>query len=208
MSIAFFNSVDSIESGGLITLNGSRDSEFVIISVIDNGKGMSDQERLHCLEPFYTTKGALGTGLGLSGVFGMISRHDGKLEINSVKGEGTEIVIKLPLRKAGGAIEINNFTYILKKKLHILCIDDDFRILNVLKEMLMLDGHSVAVYNNPLEALKFIRDNTLDRQFDVVFTDLGMVEMNGYDLAVEIKNISFTSCCPFIRLEQSFQIYR
>jgi signal transduction histidine kinase len=68
----------------------------VLVEVIDSGVGMTAEVRQRCLEPFFTTKGDSGTGLGLAMVFGIIKRHQGTLEIDSEQGKGTTIRIRLP----------------------------------------------------------------------------------------------------------------
>ena len=91
-----FNAVDAIAGHGVITLRTRyRDAE-AIVEVIDSGAGMSADVRQRCLEPFFTTKGDHGTGLGLAMVFGIIKRHQGTLEIDSEPGQGTTVRIRLP----------------------------------------------------------------------------------------------------------------
>jgi signal transduction histidine kinase len=91
-----FNAVDAIPGDGVITLRTRcRDAE-AIVEVIDTGAGMSADVRQRCLEPFFTTKGDQGTGLGLAMVFGIIKRHQGTLEIDSEPGQGTTVRIRLP----------------------------------------------------------------------------------------------------------------
>jgi len=91
-----FNAMDAIPGKGVITLRARPQEDDVIVEVIDNGTGMSAEVRQRCLEPFFTTKGDHGTGLGLAMVFGIIKRHQGTLEIDSEPGKGTTIRIRLP----------------------------------------------------------------------------------------------------------------
>jgi signal transduction histidine kinase len=91
-----FNAVDAIPGQGVITLRTRQYDGGVILEVSDTGAGMSADVRLRCLEPFFTTKGDHGTGLGLPMVFGIIKRHQGTLEIESEPGKGTTVRIQLP----------------------------------------------------------------------------------------------------------------
>jgi signal transduction histidine kinase len=91
-----FNAVDAIPGNGVITLKMRRQADDVIVEVIDTGVGMSAEVRQRCLEPFFTTKGDHGTGLGLAMVFGIIKRHQGTVEIESEPGKGTTVRVQLP----------------------------------------------------------------------------------------------------------------
>lgn len=91
-----FNAVDAIPGEGVITLRARQQAGDVIVEVIDTGIGMGAEVRQRCLEPFFTTKGDGGTGLGLAMVFGIIKRHQGTLVIESELGKGTTFRIRLP----------------------------------------------------------------------------------------------------------------
>jgi signal transduction histidine kinase len=91
-----FNAVDAIPGEGVITLRTRRQDDEVIVEVIDTGIGMNVDVRQRCLEPFFTTKGDHGTGLGLAMVFGIIKRHQGTFELDSEPGKGTTVRIRLP----------------------------------------------------------------------------------------------------------------
>jgi signal transduction histidine kinase len=91
-----FNALDAIPGAGVITLRTFRQDGAAILEVIDTGVGMTPDVKERCLEPFFTTKGDHGTGLGLAMVFGIIKRHQGTLEIESASGRGTTFRISLP----------------------------------------------------------------------------------------------------------------
>jgi signal transduction histidine kinase len=91
-----FNALDAIPGAGVVTVRTRRKDGEAILEVIDTGAGMTPEVRERCLEPFFTTKGDQGTGLGLAMVFGIIKRHQGTLEIESELGQGTTVRIRLP----------------------------------------------------------------------------------------------------------------
>jgi signal transduction histidine kinase len=92
-----FNALDAIPSAGVVTVRTRRKDGEAVLEVIDTGAGMTPEVRERCLEPFFTTKGDVGTGLGLAMVFGIIKRHQGTLEIESERGRGTTVRIRLPV---------------------------------------------------------------------------------------------------------------
>jgi signal transduction histidine kinase len=91
-----FNALDAIPVAGVITLRTRQEDGDAILEIIDTGAGMTPEVKERCLEPFFTTKGDHGTGLGLAMVSGIIKRHQGTLEIDSELGLGTTVCIRLP----------------------------------------------------------------------------------------------------------------
>lgn len=180
-----FNAVDAMPAGGSITVATREDSDGVVISVTDTGIGMTEKERERCLEPFFTTKGEHGTGLGLSVVYGIIQRHGGRIEITSAKGIGTTFAIHFPvttMQAAAPAPELDQ----IDRSLRVLVVDDQDVICELLAEHLQGDHHTTEIALRGDEALELFRGNA----FDLVITDQSMPGMNGVQLAAAIKNIS------------------
>jgi len=93
------NAVDAMPKGGAIKIQGQQDGKWAMIKVIDNGEGMTEEVRQHCLEAFFSTKGKKGTGMGLAMADGIVIRHGGTIEVQSERGKGTTFVIRLPLEQ-------------------------------------------------------------------------------------------------------------
>ncbi|HEV7402768.1 MAG TPA: response regulator [Chthoniobacteraceae bacterium] len=177
-----FNAVDALPKGGHITVGTHGDGTNVVLSVSDTGIGMTDAERERCLEPFFSTKGERGTGLGLAVVYGIVQRHGGTIEIQSVKGEGTTFEIRLPAA-AAPASEAPAACTEVDRALRILVVDDMEIICELMVEYLQGDGHHVVFSTSAKQALEQFRDGA----FDLVITDQSMPEMNGVQLAAAIK---------------------
>ncbi len=195
------NAVDAMPVGGKITLRTSvshredagRTSSHVIVDITDTGVGMNEETRKRCLEPFFSTKGKRGTGLGLAMVYGVMQRHEGSVDIQSAPGQGTTFRLIFPvrdqLRATAGKEEEETVEPVAP--LRILCIDDEPLLRELLKEMLGRDGHDVEVSDSGqsgLDQFRFARDR--GRPFDVVITDLGMPYVDGRQVAKTVKQES------------------
>jgi len=182
-----FNAVDAMPQGGRITLETLIDGSDAVIHVRDTGTGMSESVRQRCLEPFFSTKGELGTGLGLSMVYGIVERHRGKLEIQSVVGQGTTFIIRLPPAENSTTSEpVTNAGTKQKSTLDVLVVDDEPSVLEVVSSYFRYDGHDVETAATGREALEKFRQN----HFDLVVLDRVMPEMSGDQTARFIKQLN------------------
>jgi CheY-like chemotaxis protein len=180
-----FNAVDAMPQGGTITLVTKELGDGVLISVADTGIGMTEQERERCLEPFFTTKGEQGTGLGLSVVYGIIQRHGGKIEIASQKGVGTTFAIHFPVTTIEAAPLVPQMAR-FDRALRVLVVDDQEIICELIAEYLHGDEHSTVSAFRGDEALALFRADA----FDLVITDQSMPAMSGAQLAGAIKALA------------------
>ncbi len=142
-----FNAVDAIPRTGTITIRTFTDEDYVVLEFADNGRGMSEEERRKCLDPFYTTKGPEGSGLGLATLQGTVERHNGKMTLESHEGEGTTFRIELP--KADSASETQTKEQdksAAVSPLKILVVEDEEVQREVLEDLLSGEGHTVEVY--------------------------------------------------------------
>jgi signal transduction histidine kinase/PAS domain-containing protein/ActR/RegA family two-component response regulator len=202
-----FNAIDAMPEGGTLTLrtrkmenatDGGANPSHVAVEVIDTGIGMDDQTRRRCLEPFYTTKGERGTGLGMAMVYGIMQRHSGDIEIESSRDQGT--VVRLVFMVSTGITkEPVDDTRIMLTRLRLLVIDDDPLLIKSLRDILENDGHEVTVANGGQQGIEYFRAALeQDRPFAAVITDLGMPYVDGRKVAESIKAIS--SSTPVIML--------
>ncbi len=177
-----FNAVDAMPQGGTITLRTHCDDSFVRIGISDTGLGMTEEVRHRCMEPFFSTKGENGTGLGLAMVFGIAKRHDGRVEIESELGKGTTIWISLSTKLAEMETDEGDETAI-DRSLRILAVDDEDVARDIVSRYLSADGHRVTVATEAQEALeRFDAD-----KYDLVITDQAMPGMTGAELATAIR---------------------
>ncbi|HEX8489609.1 MAG TPA: response regulator, partial [Chthoniobacterales bacterium] len=168
------------------SLETSIDGDDAIVRVRDTGTGMTESVRQRCLEPFFSTKGERGTGLGLSMVYGIVERHRGKLEIESAAGQGTTFIIRLPQAEISDAPAAASAAPRSQSSLNVLLVDDEPRVLEVVSAYLRFDGHSVATAATGREALEKFRRN----QFDLVVLDRVMPEMSGDQTARFLKQVN------------------
>ncbi len=181
-----FNAVDAMPEGGCITIHSALDDGEAKLCLTDTGTGMDEETRRRCLEPFYTTKGDRGTGLGLSAVYGIIERHHGSMEIESEKGQGTTFCIRLPVadavpvaqQEAGEAVAATGASI-----QRILVVDDQDIIRELIQQQLAEDGHKVEIAGSGQEALEKMAGS----DFDLIVTDQSMPGMTGEELAVAAK---------------------
>ncbi len=192
-----FNAVDAMPTGGILTVRTAAvsrhpDTTSVMIEVGDTGVGMDEDTRRRCLEPFYTTKGERGTGLGLAMVYGMIQRHSAELEIESTVGKGTTMRLIFAASSASITDSAGTArTPLPARPLRILLVDDDPMLIKSLQETLQDDGHIITATSNGLAGLEAFRTALQgDAPIDLVVTDLGMPHMDGRKVAAAIKALS------------------
>jgi signal transduction histidine kinase len=179
-----FNAVDAMPRGGMITLASATENDQAVIRISDTGNGMSEEVRRRCLEPFFSTKGEKGTGLGLAMVYGIIKRHNGLLELDSIPGRGTTFTIRLPFAVITEKETTASSVAPAKRSvLQVLVVDDEPGIREVISAFLRSDGHEVTTASNGREGLKEFQA----KSFDIVVTDRAMPQMNGDQMASLIK---------------------
>ena len=182
-----FNAVDAIDENGTITVATAVAHDTVSLSVSDNGSGMDEETLRRCMEPFYTTKGEDGTGLGLGLVHGIVRRHEGTIDIDSKKGRGTTVSVALPALKPDEAARAEGSAEeaVAGRALRLLVVDDEPRFCKLIHGFLVSDGHRVEIAHDGREGLQ----KFLSGHFDVVILDQAMPRMSGTQVAAAIKRM-------------------
>jgi PAS domain S-box-containing protein len=191
-----FNAIDAMPDGGVLTVStaggGAQAGDAVRVSVSDNGVGMDAEARRRCLEPFFTTKGERGTGLGLAMVYGVAQRHGAELDIQSSPGAGA--VVSLTFAQAtNDGVAPDTPTVLPRRRLRLLLVDDDPVLLKALSDALESDGHAVTIANGGGAGIDIFEASRRSDDFDAVFTDLGMPYVDGRRVAAAIKGLSPTT---------------
>jgi PAS domain S-box-containing protein len=189
------------ESGGLLELGikdvmiddlhagrylGVQPGPYVRISVSDNGCGIKKEVMGRIFEPYFTTKEVgVGTGMGLSVVYGIVKGHHGAVTVYSEPGKGSTFHVYLPRTEGTDATaETEEEELLLRGTERILFVDDEKAIVDLGREMLGNLGYTVTTKTDSLEALKLFRSHP--DQFDLVITDMTMPNITGARLSKEI----------------------
>lgn len=191
------NARDAMPKGGLLQVDVfSSEGEgagFAVLRVRDTGTGMDEETKDKIFDPFFTTKDqGKGTGLGLSTVYGLVKQMKGNIEVESAEGEGTEIMVSLPLSdkqpvkkivnvpaSEAGQIRLDGYT--------ALVAEDEPDLLALVAGMLKEMGMRVLTASNGNEAL--LRQEDFGGQIDFLVTDIVMPELSGVRLAELFESV-------------------
>jgi len=197
------NAVDAMPRGGTVRLRVARVGDRVRVEVSDTGSGMSPEVQARIFEPFYTTKGEKGTGLGLAMVFGVVEQHHGEIRVHSAPGEGTRFELNFPADSSGARLEpaspdssgarLEAAAFDVPKTsaaaapdrgLRVLAVDDEPSIARAVVRILRPHGHTVVAVTSAEAALEKLASET----FDVLVSDVGLgAGLNGWDLVEQVR---------------------
>ena len=188
-----YNAIDAMPRGGEIRMSSQETNGRVVLTIADTGTGMTPEVKSRLFDPFFTTKGKGGTGMGMAVSFGIIRRHNGEIDVESELGRGTTFRISLPVAletrlRPGSRSRERRKRLDEGDKLCVLVVDDEVAVREVIREALEAEGCEVVVAESGEMALR-LYDARAGR-LDVVFTDIGMPEMSGWELASEIRKRS------------------
>ena len=181
-----FNAVDALPNGGSIRLRGHREGEQVVLEVQDTGIGMSPEVQARAFDPFFTTRGERGTGLGLAQVLGIVQSHAGDIRVVSQPAHGTTFELRFPLAKGASEREHEAPKPAPQvQPLSVLAVDDEELLVRLVAISLSSLGHQVSTATSAEEALELLER----ARYDVVISDLGLgTGMNGWELAGTVRH--------------------
>jgi PAS domain S-box-containing protein len=176
------NALDAMPQGGRLRITTELKGSTVRVNFIDSGIGMSREVRDHIFEPFFTTKGVAGMGLGLAVSYSTVERHGGSIEARSNPGRGSTFTVSLPAGGPSLSQDARDQAPDVESA-KVLVIDDDERVREAMAGMLSSAGHQTNQAASGREGLAIMERG----QFNLVFTDLSMPEMDGWAVASEIR---------------------
>ena len=150
-----------------------------MLAVSDTGCGMDDETRKHLFEPFFSTKGEQGTGLGLATVYGIVKQHGGDICVYSELGMGSTFKVYLPVSEESCVEERHGKKPPgdLKGSETILLVEDNEQVRNLANGILVRQGYTILVAESGAEALTILASH--DGAVHLLLTDVIMPEMNG-----------------------------
>ncbi len=179
------NAAEALPRGGEIRVSVGVEGSSVMLIVQDNGTGIAQKDKGRIFEPFWTTKGCQGTGMGLSSTLGIVQRHAGKISVESREGEGTIFTVQLPFSPDEESSKQPALPECQKFRLHILVVDDLSLVTNQIASTLTNLGQTVFTALNGRQALRIFRETHID----LIICDLGMPGLNGWQVGERIKEI-------------------
>jgi GAF domain-containing protein/ActR/RegA family two-component response regulator len=172
------NALEAMPAGGRLTFRLSVGDGAVVATVHDTGVGMSPETAQRVFEPFFTTKGPQGSGLGLSVVWGIVTRHGGSMEVDSRPGAGATFVVRLPVARAvpepPAAVPVRP-----ARPARVLVIDDEVGVREVLRELLGGEGYTVVDAPDGRSGLALSEAEPVE----LVLSDVSMPGMSGWEVA-------------------------
>jgi signal transduction histidine kinase/CheY-like chemotaxis protein len=184
------NGMDAMPNGGTMDISTKRDDGCFVLTVTDNGKGMTPMEAGRCFDPLFSTKqvgaGYGGSGIGLTIVKQIVCDHGGSIHVESERGAGTTMRVELPCAKDADATHSNGKAPECRG-LRILVVDDQPMVLRTVGSVLSSLGHSPILYEDPEEACRYFARGPAD--VDLAIVDLGMTPINGLQLAERLRSL-------------------
>ena len=172
------NAIDAMPAAGTLGVVTGTTIDHAWVEVRDSGPGMTAEARERAFEPFYSTKGRKGTGLGLAEVYGIMKRHRGQAEIHSAAGTGTRVRLSFP--RVASRTKPESLPARAHRPQRVMVVEDHEDGREFMCALLASDGHTVVGAVGVNEALTLFR--TVGERFDVLIADIGLPDGSGWDL--------------------------
>jgi len=180
------NALDAMRGGGTLSVIVRAAGEEALIEVGDSGAGMTPEVRERAFEPFFSTKGVGGSGLGLAEVYGIMKRHRGRAEIESNAGTGTTLRLVFPLAAPVAPVDPAPSAPWSPKR--VLVVEDHGDSRAFVRAILEADGHAVDVASSLGEAAdRLAAQADGAAAYDVLVTDIGLPDGCGWDLVATAR---------------------
>jgi len=179
------NATEAMPDGGKIYLKTYIEDDQVFLVARDNGMGIAREHLPKVFEPFWTTKGVQGTGMGLSTSFGIVSRHGGLISVDGWEGKGAVFTVQMPLAREPTDKEPVAAEPLVDFKAKVLVVDDQPPLVDWLAKGLTRSGQAVVQAGSGEEGIELFNRNSVD----LVVCDLGMPDMNGWQVAGAIREL-------------------
>lgn len=186
------NAVEALPRGGNVEIATSVEEDWVIVRIRDNGMGIPEKHRGRVFTPFFTTSLQTGKGLGLAISHSIVNDHGGTVFVDSEQGQGTCVEVRLPLAKDTAPHRPVPKGSAVVKPLTVLVIDDLPITVQLLKEALETQAHTVLTAESGEQGLEILTNTPVD----LVICDLGMPGMNGLQVAKNVKDMCERKGCP------------
>jgi PAS domain S-box-containing protein len=193
------NALEAMPEGGVLTIATTEEQDNVHLKVSDTGLGIADKHLSRIFEPFFTTKGFQSSGLGLASSYGIIKKHQGEIKVASLPGFGTTFTVILPRAEERPVAGLVPDGPDITAKIRFLMIDDEVNVLKAMEMFFDDTGVEIVTSASAAEGLKIYQDGS----FDAVLCDLGMDDMNGWEVGKQIKQF----CLEQRRQKTPFLIY-
>ena len=177
------NAIEAMPGGGRLTITTLVERDHLLVGFVDTGSGMSGETRQRIFEPFYTTKGANGQGMGLAVSYGIVERHGGEIHVTSEPGHGSTFTIRLKRAPEPEAVPVYAGGHIAAGSSSVLVVDDEAPIRVLLSDLLRARGHKVMTAEDGLAGLRAVEN----MRFDMVITDLSMPGADGWTIIEETR---------------------
>ncbi|MBI3791037.1 MAG: response regulator, partial [Gemmatimonadetes bacterium] len=182
------NALDAMPTGGTLIMRVRGHGAEAWLEAEDSGVGMSDEVRERAFDPFFSTKGTAGSGLGLSEVYGIMRRHRGMAELTSTLGRGTTVRLRFPLAQ-GGTVEPARMPGPFKTQ-RVLLVEDQAEGRRTVREVLVGAGHVVTEVADLTGARQALALASGAAGYDVVVTDVFLPDGYGWELVGDVRRMS------------------